>query len=145
MLEFLQGTEIVAKAISTKSAPWIWGFWLARKLSLHQSETSNLRRKCLADWSLDKLGNLQHFYIPMWIFFFIYRTRAIITRGLYFFYPVFHCGLYLRAVYTAERLIFTWIFFHLKSPQNLLRQKDEDLSALFFKVILKIHSIRYLL
>ena len=36
-----------------------------------------------------------------------YRTRAIITRGLYFFYPIFHCGLYLRAVYTAERLVFT--------------------------------------
>ena len=37
----------------------------------------------------------------------IYRTRAIITRGLYFFYPIFHCGLYLRAVYTAERLVIT--------------------------------------
>ena len=37
----------------------------------------------------------------------IYRTRAIITRGLYLFYPIFHCGLYLRAVYTAERLVFT--------------------------------------
>ena len=35
-----------------------------------------------------------------------YRTRAIITRGLYFFYPIFHCGLYCRAVYTAERLVF---------------------------------------
>ena len=37
----------------------------------------------------------------------IYRTRAIITRGLYLFYPIFHCGLYLRAVYTAERLVIT--------------------------------------
>ena len=52
-------------------------------------------------------------------FRFIYRTRAIITRGLYLFYPIFHCGLYLRAVYTAERLVFTWIFFHLKSPQKI--------------------------
>ena len=34
-----------------------------------------------------------------------YRTRAIITRGLYLFYPIFHCGLYLRAVYIAERLV----------------------------------------
>ena len=27
-----------------------------------------------------------------------YRTRAIITRGLYIFYPIFdfHCGLYYR-------------------------------------------------
>ena len=24
---------------------------------------------------------------------FIYRTRAIITRGLYIFYPIFQCGL----------------------------------------------------
>jgi hypothetical protein len=31
---------------------------------------------------------------------------AIITRGLYIFYPIFHCGLYCRAVYNAERLIF---------------------------------------
>ena len=35
-----------------------------------------------------------------------YRTRAIITRGLYLFYPIFHCGLYLRAVYTAARSVF---------------------------------------
>ena len=25
---------------------------------------------------------------------FMYRKRAIITRGLYIFYPIFHCGLY---------------------------------------------------
>ena len=37
----------------------------------------------------------------------IYRTRAIITRGLYLFYSIFHCGLYSRAVYTAERLVIT--------------------------------------
>jgi hypothetical protein len=42
-----------------------------------------------------------------------YRTRAIITRGLYLFYPIFHCGLYLRAVCTAERLVITGIFFLL--------------------------------
>ena len=28
----------------------------------------------------------------------IYRTRAIISRGLYIFYNIFHCGLYCRAV-----------------------------------------------
>ena len=50
--------------------------------------------------------------------FDIYRTRAIITRGLYSFYPIFHCGLYLRAVYTAERLVITWLFFHLRSPEK---------------------------
>ena len=36
----------------------------------------------------------------------VYRTRAIITRGLYLFYPIFHCGLYCRAVYIVERLVF---------------------------------------
>ena len=32
--------------------------------------------------------------------------RAIITRGLYIFYPIFHCSLYCRAVYNAEQLMF---------------------------------------
>ena len=32
----------------------------------------------------------------------IHLPYAIITRG----YPIFHCGLYCRAVYTAERLVF---------------------------------------
>ena len=32
--------------------------------------------------------------------------RAIITRGLDIFYPIFHWALYCRAVYNAERLIF---------------------------------------
>ena len=34
----------------------------------------------------------------------IYRTRAIISRGLYTFYPIFHCGLYCRAVSITENL-----------------------------------------
>ena len=36
-----------------------------------------------------------------------YRTGAIIIRGLYFFYPIFHCGLYCRAVYIAARLVYS--------------------------------------
>jgi hypothetical protein len=35
-----------------------------------------------------------------------YRMRAIISRGLYFFYPLFYWGLYFRVAYIAERLIF---------------------------------------
>ena len=35
---------------------------------------------------------------------FHYRTRAIITRGLYIFYPNFHCGLYCRAVSVTDNL-----------------------------------------
>ena len=34
----------------------------------------------------------------------IYCTRAIITRGLYIFYPIFHCGLYCRAVSVTDNL-----------------------------------------
>ena len=33
-----------------------------------------------------------------------YRTRAIITRGLYIVYPNFHCGLYCRAVSATDNL-----------------------------------------
>ena len=40
-----------------------------------------------------------------------YCTCAIITRGLYIFYSIFQCGLYCRAVYNAERLIFHDSFF----------------------------------
>ena len=29
----------------------------------------------------------------------IYHTRAIISRGLNIFYPIFHCGLYSKAAY----------------------------------------------
>ena len=35
---------------------------------------------------------------------FTYRTRAIITRGLYIFYPIFHCSLYCRAVSVTDNL-----------------------------------------
>ena len=33
-----------------------------------------------------------------------YSTRAIITHGLYFFYPIFHCGLYCREVTVTDSL-----------------------------------------
>ena len=36
--------------------------------------------------------------------FFIYRTRAIITRGLYIFYPIFYCGLYCWAVIVLQTI-----------------------------------------
>ena len=65
-----------------------------------------------------------------------YRTRAITTRGLYLFYPIFHCGLYLRAVYTAERLVFTWIFFHLWSPQIFLDKSKQRSILSYLRVFL---------
>ena len=33
-----------------------------------------------------------------------YHTHAIITRGLYTFYPIFMCGLYYRAVNVTDYL-----------------------------------------
>ena len=35
---------------------------------------------------------------------YMYRTRAIITCGLYIFYPIFHCGLYCRDVNITDNL-----------------------------------------
>ena len=31
-------------------------------------------------------------------------TRVIIIRGLYIYYPIFHCGLYCRAVSVTDNL-----------------------------------------
>ena len=75
-------------------------------------------------YQMDKFGNQRSN---------IYRTRAIITRDLYLFYPIFHCGLYLRAVCTAERLVITWIFFHLRSPQKI-KKEDSAGNDLLYKV-----------
>ena len=33
-----------------------------------------------------------------------YHTGAIISRGLYNFYPIFHCGLYCRAISITDNL-----------------------------------------
>ena len=48
---------------------------------------------------------------------FMYRTRAIITLGLYLFYLIFHCGLYSREVYIAERLVLQGNFSDPKNPR----------------------------
>ena len=42
----------------------------------------------------------------------LYRKRAIITRGLYIFYPILYYGLYFRAVYYAKRLILNDSFLY---------------------------------
>ena len=41
----------------------------------------------------------------------IYRRRAIITCGLYIFYPTYHCGLYCRAVSVRDNLCSKQDFF----------------------------------
>ena len=35
---------------------------------------------------------------------YTYRMRAIITRGLYIFYTIFHCSLYCRAASVTDNL-----------------------------------------
>ena len=42
--------------------------------------------------------------ISRYTYLSIYRTRAIISRGLYIFYPIFNCGFYCRAVSITENL-----------------------------------------
>ena len=48
---------------------------------------------------------------------FIYRTCAIISRGLYNFYPIFYYGLYSKAANITDQLCTKkWLFF-----KNILR------------------------
>ena len=50
-------------------------------------------------FAFDRITSMMEFLVAS----IIYRTRAIITRGLYIFYPIFHCGLYCRAVSVTYR------------------------------------------
>ena len=56
------------------------------------------------NWSLWIYEYIVEFFFQEFHTPFNYRTR--ISRGLYIFYPIFYCGLYCRAVYNAEQLIF---------------------------------------
>ena len=56
-------------------------------------------------WPLDAIYT-QWSKIKNFLWKLNYHTSAIITRGLYIFHPIFHCGLYSRAVYNAEQLTF---------------------------------------
>ena len=58
----------------------------------------NVSKILISLWSYD----LQNSFIFAQKSEWKYRTRAIISRGLYFFYPIFHCGWYSDIV---ERLI----------------------------------------
>ena len=49
--------------------------------------------------------NLSVEYIVYTISKSTYRTRAIITRGLYILYPIFHCGLYCRAISVTDNYV----------------------------------------
>merc|ERR1719189_2851947 len=64
-----------------------------------KSKDSNLK------WEIRKRGQSK---------ILAYCTRAIITRGLYVFYPIFQRGLYCRAVYDEEQLIFHDSFFFMQ-------------------------------
>ena len=74
------------------------------------------------------LSHSEHFSGPFGLlpWSLIYRTRAIITRGLYLFYLIFHCGLYSREVYIAERFVLQGNFFFKSSttkPSNYKMHK----------------------
>ena len=45
---------------------------------------------------------------------FIYRTRVIISHGLYFIHPIFHCSLYCRAANISQ------FFYGIVSIRNHL-------------------------
>ena len=62
----------------------------------------------------------------------IYRTHAIISRGLYIFYLIFHCGLYLRVVYNAKRLLFHDSFFSSDLYEDTIPKVVETASILLF-------------
>ena len=73
----------------------------------HWSEiVSELESKSLYTFDLRNICSIFPLSLNQ-IFTNVYRTGAIITRGLYFFYPIFHCGIHSRVVYTAERLVIT--------------------------------------
>ena len=61
-------------------------------------------------------------------------TRAIITRGLYTFCPIFHYALYCTAVYNTERLIFHDSFLpitFIRMPSMLQQKIDYALSCTY--------------
>jgi hypothetical protein len=69
-----------------------------------------------------------------WPYAIIYHTRPILTHGLYIFYPVFHCGLYCRAVmlqtiYVLSKEILQ--FLGLKSAVYI-RERFQIKSGLFW-------------
>ena len=54
----------------------------------------------------------------------MYRSRAILSRGLYSFYPIFHCGSYCRAVSITDNLcIKQWILHFLGLKSAVYNQK----------------------
>ena len=56
--------------------------------------------------------------------------RAIISRALYIFYPIFHCGLYCRAVTTKVNL------YTKQGNSDYFRQKYSTT----FKIVLLLRS-----
>ena len=53
-----------------------------------------------------------HLFVSMGQNLFWKSSILFFKNLLYIYYPIFHCSLYCRAVYDAERLIFHDSFFH---------------------------------
>ena len=60
-----------------------------------------------------------------------YRTCTIITRGLYNFYPIFHCGLYCRRVSVTENLCTTK---GNSSTKKIIMEKQRNLQVTKFEL-----------
>ena len=57
---------------------------------------------------------------------YVIHIGANITRGLYIFYPVFNCGLYCRAVNSAEQLVFHNSFFLIQVTTTKKKTTQEE-------------------
>ena len=77
-----------------------------------------------------------------------YSMRAIISRGLFIFYP----GLYCRAVYNADRLIFHHSFFSSNLYKNAIQLASKNrllttfllyiLTLVFFRIRCSLYCRR---
>ena len=104
----ISGLELDEKVLKNSGTKAITQPWTHQTCNLKYMSQCNFFFQTttnLGDWIPTKvISACLHAYLSMntllEILYYRYRTRAIISRGLYIFYPIFHCGLYCRAVST---------------------------------------------
>ena len=76
----------------------------------------------------------------------VYRTRTIISHGLYIFYPIFHCGLYCRAVNIKDNYVLNKVILQFLSLQSTVYNWDWVIMAhvRHFKTFWIFSSLLYL-
>ena len=77
---------------------------------------------------------------------FINCTRAIISRGLYIYYPIFHCGFYCRAVSNRDNFCNKQVSSSIFGPKirdyNRMGYKDLcTVSTLLNVKLMKLYSL----